>query len=94
MAMTYLSKHTFNRVFQAFVLLVLIFPLQVHILYASEKNTQISQPGLVLVENSQARAFIIIPDNADSWTRMAAGWVADYVEKVSSGKLARCHSGP
>jgi len=43
---------------------------------------------LTLVENGVARATIVIPDDANPWTKMAAGWVQEYVEKSSGAKLA------
>ena len=43
---------------------------------------------LVLVEDGNAAATIVIPDDADSWTKMAADWVQEYVEKVSGAQLS------
>ena len=44
--------------------------------------------SLFLVRQGKAEATIVIPDDADSWTRMAAGWVLQYVEKASGARLA------
>lgn len=43
---------------------------------------------LVLVQDGKAQAAIVVPDDADSWTKMAAGWVKDYVAQVSGADLA------
>src|SRR5690349_6703851 len=43
--------------------------------------------ALVLVEGGAAKATIVIGDHADSWTRMAAGWVQQYVAKSSGASL-------
>ena len=43
--------------------------------------------ALALVADGRPSATIAIPDDADSWTKMAAGWVQEYVEKSTGAKL-------
>lgn len=44
--------------------------------------------SLVLVRHRQPVASIVLPDNADSWTQMAARWIQRYVEQSSGARLA------
>ena len=46
-----------------------------------------AQGPLVLVANGKAKCTIVIPYDADSFTRMAAGWLVDYVKRVSGAEL-------
>lgn len=43
--------------------------------------------GLKLVSDGKPIATIVIPDDTDSWTKMAAGWIVEYVEKSSGATL-------
>ena len=42
---------------------------------------------LDLVKDGKAVGTIVIPDGVDPWTKMAAGWIQEYVEKSSNAKL-------
>jgi hypothetical protein len=42
---------------------------------------------LVLVQNGVPAAAIMIPDDADAWTKMAADWVAEYVKRTTGAEL-------
>ena len=79
---------------RAFVLVLLtsvlcsIMPIQTS---AANENgsTLAASPAdsLVLVNNRAAAATVVVSDNADSWTKMAAGWLVDYIERVSGVQL-------
>lgn len=46
-----------------------------------------SLPALVLAQDGKAQATIVIPDDADSWTKMAAGWVRDFAARSSGAEF-------
>ena len=46
------------------------------------------QGPLVLVDNGKANCTIVIPDDADSFTHMAAGWLVDYVKRATGAELS------
>jgi len=43
--------------------------------------------NLDLVKDGKAVATIVIPDNEDAWTKMAAGWIAEYVKRATGADL-------
>ena len=47
-----------------------------------------SGPSLQLVVEEQPMATIVIPSDAKYWTRTAAAWLQEYVEKATGAKLA------
>jgi len=42
---------------------------------------------LSLVKGGKPAATIVVPDKADKWTTMPAGWLRDYVEKATGAEL-------
>ena len=46
---------------------------------------------LVLVDDGRAACTIAVPDKADSFTRMAASWLVDYVQQSSGATLKAPH---
>ncbi len=42
---------------------------------------------LVLVDEGRARCAVVVPDEADSFTKMAAGWLVDYVQRATGTTL-------
>ena len=42
---------------------------------------------LVLVEGDEPRSTVVVPDDADSFTVMAAGWLVDYVHRATGVTL-------
>src|SRR5437762_219541 len=43
--------------------------------------------NFTLVRDGEAAATIVIPAGADDWTRRAAGWLQDYLQKSSGVRL-------
>ena len=48
---------------------------------------QAQADDLVLVDDGRAACTIAVPDKADSFTLMAASWLADYVEQITGATL-------
>ena len=44
--------------------------------------------GLDVVRDGKPVARIVVPDEADSYTTQAAGWIRDYVKKATGAELA------
>lgn len=50
--------------------------------------TAVFADSLVLIDNGKPASTVVIPDSADSWTRMAAGWLVDYLNRASGAELS------
>jgi hypothetical protein len=60
---------------------------QVACLLLSILVLQAQADDLMLVDDGRAACTIAVPDKADSFTRMAASWLADYVEQSTGATL-------
>ncbi|MBM4045834.1 MAG: DUF4838 domain-containing protein, partial [Planctomycetes bacterium] len=49
--------------------------------------------GLDVVRDGKAVARIVVPDSPDDYTKLAAGWIRDYVKKASGAELAIVEEG-
>ncbi len=67
---------------------LLVIAAVVSVLTATSGHAAESVESLMMVGDDGAAATIVTPDDADSWTLMAAGWLRDYVEKVTGAKLS------
>jgi len=67
---------------------LLVIAVAASVLTASTIHAAEPVESLVIVGEHGAAATVVTPDDADTWTLMAAGWLRDYVEKVTGAKLS------
>ena len=64
-------------------------PRELNMTYADPSSLPTAEQSLILVADGRAGCTIVVPDTADSGTRMAAGWLGDYVRAALCDKEFR-----